>query len=550
MNVIKPLPLDAILLHALDDIVFIMEYTDESVLRYAFFNEAALAQTPIKEEHLGKTLQDVHEAPFAEKLQQNYEQAIERKESIVLEDEYYGVSGEKRFAKARLIPFFDAAGNCTHIVEVVKDMTEARIAQRAYEDASERLKESRSRYRSLFDNNKDAIFSLDLDGKIVSINKSVTQMLGYKIDELLGVEFFEELIIDGKEKARSCFHGGHCYKAEDFRVSIKSRDHEIGVLVSVAPVEVKGANVGWYVILKDMTELDQMASQYIESESRFRIIAENSHDVVFLLDKRGMIVYVSPACKEVYGYSREDYIGSLQYEKIHPEDVEALETAYKDSVKLKRSFVSEARIYHKTEGWRLSEIRGTPVFDDFGELVHMVTIARDVSIQREREQELVFYAFHDFLTGLPNRRQLKDHLQHYIDDPMLNNQTLAIGIIDIDDFKLINDYLGHEAGDAVIEEFGKRLADVMEGDNLAARLGGDEFAMVLHDVTNAMEKDAMIRRLHAIVAEPIVIKDFEVNVNISIGLVLAVPADETVSSLLKQADMAMYDSKNKKIAGT
>lgn len=538
------LPFNMALMEAIKDMVFMVSVTDQSVLKYEFFNQAVFERAHLTQQDIGKTFQEAHDSAAATILTEQYGMVLETEENVVYEDMYTSPAGETYYSETTLTPLFDERGTCSHIIGVVKDITVERLAGMASEEAWERLKESRSRYRSLYENNSDAIFSLDLNGRILAGNSTVEKLTDYPLNDLIGSEFMEHIPRDDEQLLKTYFKLALEGVSQDFRTKFSEKSGQlIGILVHFAPIEVKNEIVGVYATLKDMRELDKMASQYIEIENRFRIIAENAHDVIVLMDHEGETIYVSPSSKRVYGLDPDEYMEKPPFYNVHPDDISRVKKSYSMAIQEAQTYILEARLQHKTRGWIWAEVQGTPVFDEHQQFAHMLTITQDITLHKDREIQLQHYAYHDSLTGLPNRRFLKESILEKLNQSSKKEDVLTIFLLDIDHFKNINDQLGHDAGDAVIQEFGKRLLQSIGEEDVAARLGGDEFILYLPGVKTAEQAEKMAQKIQQAVAQPWKMQAGSLEVTASMGIALTPIAGATVSSILKNADIAMYESK-------
>ena len=537
------LPYNAALMEAITDMVFIVSVNDDSSLTSEFFNQAVFERTHLTKENLGKTFYENHSPEVARILNEHYGKVLEQKKRIVYEDAFTCPTGEKNYSKSTLTPLFDEAGICTHIIGLVKDLTEERRAGLESEQALEYLKESRSRYRSLFENNTDAIFSLDLNRQILTGNPTVEKTTDCLLNDLIGNGLLEYIPKNDEELVETYFQLALDGVSQDFRTKFLGEgDKQIPVLVHFSPIEVKGEVVGVYATLKDMTVLDKMVSQYIEIENRFRIIAENAHDVIVLMDHKGEAIYVSPSSKRVYGLDPEEYLAKPPFDNVHPDDIPQMRKAYSQAVEEAKTYISEVRLQHKTRGWIWAEVQGTPVFDEHQQFVHMLTITQDITLHKERENQLHYYAYHDSLTGLPNRRFLKERLLKELTQP-LPDDVLTVFLLDIDYFKEINDQLGHDVGDSVIQEFGRRLLESIGEGGVAVRLGGDEFILVLPKIKTVGQAEEMAQKIQQMIAKPWENLADSLEITISMGIAITPKAGATVSSILKNADLALYESK-------
>lgn len=544
MEKTKALPFDKAFMTAIKDMVFIVSVENDSIFTYAFLNQAAVERTTLTEAAIGKTFQDVHNGTFADVLTMNYTQVLATKNTVVYADSYISPAGESYYSESTLTPLLDDNGRCTHIIGVVKDITAERLATIESQQAWKRMEESHSRYRSLYENNSDAILALNTSGRIQTGNSAVEKLTGFSADEVTSIPFSKfiygkdlKLLEAGYEKV---LIGG----IEDFRTKFRGKSgHLTGVSIQLSPIEEEGEIVGIYAVLRDMREIDHLISQYAESENRFRIIAENAHDVIVLRDSKEQIIYVSPSIEQVYGYAPEEIIEKTIVHTIHPEDTPLLQSNYRQAVKDAKNYVIEMRVRHKTKGWLWSELQGTPIFNEQGQFIHMLTITRDISLQKEHETKLHHYAYHDPLTGLPNRRFFNQQLTEKITNQKRTNETLAVILLDIDHFKKINDEFGHEVGDAVIEEFSRRISHPLQDGDIAARLGGDEFVLLLPSVKTREQAEHIAKNIQIAMDGPWYVHNGPSKVTASIGIALTSLTGATVSSVLKSADLAMYDAK-------
>lgn len=544
MEKTKTLPFDKFFMTAIKDMVFVVSVESTSTFTYAFLNQSVFERTTLTEAAIGKTFQEVHNGILADVLIMNYTQVLATKKSVVYADSYVSPAGESYYSESTLTPLLDEDGNCTYIVGVVKDITAERLAKIESQLAWKRMEESHSRYRSLYENNSDAILVLDTSGKIKTSNSALDQLTGFFPDQVAGIEFSKFIygkdIVSLEAGYKKVLDGG----IEDFRTKFREKSgHLIGVSIQLSPIEEDGEITGMYAILRDMREIDHLISQYAESENRFRIIAENAHDVIVLRDSKGQMIYVSPAIERVYGFTPEEFMEKPPFHNMHPEDIPRVRSSYRRAAKEAKNYVIEMRLKHKTKGWLWSELQGTPIFNEHGQFIHMLTITRDISLQKEHETKLHYFAYHDPLTGLPNRRFFNQRLAEEIASPQHPGESLAVILLDIDHFKQINDEFGHEIGDAVIEEFSRRLSQPLQEGDMAARLGGDEFVLLLPSVKTREQAEHLAKIIQSAMDGPWYVRNGPAKVTASIGITLTPPTGATVSSILKSADLAMYDAK-------
>ncbi|WP_342508303.1 diguanylate cyclase [Sporosarcina sp. FSL K6-2383] len=292
-------------------------------------------------------------------------------------------------------------------------------------------------------------------------------------------------------------------------------------------------------------ESENSWSELVQSEKQFRIIAENAQDVIVLINDQYEYTYVSPSSQEVFGFGSQDYIGKPALWPIHPDDVERLTKTFIKAKLNTKTYSLRVRITHKVDGWLWSELKASPVYDKWNNFKHMVVIIRDVTMQKKNEDKLEYFANHDFLTDLPNRRLLTNRLSVELNQFREEGNGFAVYLLDIDSFKSINDQFGHDVGDSVIQEFGRRLSVGASPDSIVARLGGDEFVLLSpHVETEAFARENAIAIQSEMMKAPWpMMKHAELNVTTSIGVALVASTNATVTSVLKDVDDAMYEAK-------
>lgn len=539
------LSLEKALMDGVQEMVFIVRI-DEGKMIYEFVNQSAMKKTELDESAVGKTFHETQSHELAERVYLQYKNVLESGCETIYEDSYVDPEGQLRFSKTRLTPMFGEDGVCSHIVSVVQDITNEVEAKQESVEAWKSLEESRSYYHSLFEHNADAILTLDLKGHIKGANPVVQNLSKLPLDELNGRRVLDFVVPEDRRKTLKNFRKAKKGIYTNFRVTINQKDNNrLGALVKFIPIKIQEVTTGFYVILKDMRELDQMVELYMESEKNFRIIAENANDVIILINHRKEYLYISPSLEDIFGYSPEEYEDKEPFHNVHPEDLEKLYGTLSAAIRSGDICKMRVRVGHRDGHWIWSELHGTPVFENDGNYSHMVMIVRDVSIQKDYETKLEFYAYHDPLTGLPNRRYFQESLEKALADYHAGGDNFAVLLLDIDKFKGINDKWGHETGDAVILEFGNRLKAGIYKDDLAARLGGDEFIILLPGVDSVRSGELVMNKIRQAMMREWQLDDTVLSVSTSIGMTMP-DEHSTLSSILKEADKAMYEEKNLK----
>ena len=277
------------------------------------------------------------------------------------------------------------------------------------------------------------------------------------------------------------------------------------------------------------------------SEQRIRALVEHSSDVITVVGRDLIVRWQSPSVKRVLGYAPEDMLGCSLGGLIHPQDVLVVEGHVTQAVEQQTSTFT-ARFRSASGDWRhLEAIVENRISDP---LVQGVILSlRDISERQALEQELRHQAFHDALTGLANRALFEDRLAHALAGARRHDHPIAVLFLDLDDFKTINDSLGHAVGDELLRTVARRIAAEVRVTDTAARLGGDEFAVLLETMDEDTNADAIAARLLEALRAPIHIGGRELRVSASVGLARS-DGDAGVEDLLRNADTAMYAAKD------
>jgi diguanylate cyclase (GGDEF)-like protein/PAS domain S-box-containing protein len=290
--------------------------------------------------------------------------------------------------------------------------------------------------------------------------------------------------------------------------------------------------------------LEEMARRLRRSEARFRSLVQNSSDLVILLNASGETSYVSPAIETILGISPEAWTSRPLSDLVHAEDAEWLRAAIDRVVAdVDTRHTGEIRVPHADGRWCWLEIVATNLLAD-PDVHGLVFNCRDVTERRELEEQLRRHAFSDPLTGLPNRPLLLDRVAHELvaRDAGPQDGVLALALLDLDDFKTLNDSLGHAAGDRLLLEIARRLRETLRVQDTAARIGGDEFALFVH-APDGLAVDDLLARVIVSIAEPITLDGQPISPSASVGVVVVREPAGTPDEMLRNADVAMNTAK-------
>jgi diguanylate cyclase (GGDEF)-like protein/PAS domain S-box-containing protein len=286
------------------------------------------------------------------------------------------------------------------------------------------------------------------------------------------------------------------------------------------------------------------------SEERFRSLVQNSSDTTIVLGPGATVTYVSPSVVSLLGRSPDDLLGIRATSLVHPDDRDQLEREL--AARLATSSTTEPVQFRMSTGhgtWRhlegvVADLRDRPAVSGY------VVNLRDITERKEAETLLAHQALHDPLTGLPNRLLLVDRLEQALARSR-RQQTCAPAVmfLDLDRFKLVNDSLGHSAGDRLLIKVAERLLTVLRGTDTVSRFGGDEFVMVCENITDVAAALALAEEIKHALDEPFPLGDETVHVGVSIGVAFVDEETASVDELLSEADFAMYLAKSRAETG-
>jgi PAS domain S-box-containing protein len=310
-------------------------------------------------------------------------------------------------------------------------------------------------------------------------------------------------------------------------------------------------------------ELQRIRRQLGERERLFQLITENAADMIAVIDRNGQRLYNSPAYQTILGYGPEELAASSSMDQIHPEDRARVLEAAEKARSTGRGERLEYRIRHKDGSWRFIESTASAIRSPKGETEGLVIVNRDITERKRAEEKLDHLSFHDGLTNLPNRALFLDRLQRAITQARRHSDfRFAVLFIDIDEFKVFNDSLGHAAGDALLIQIAQRLtvclrgADTISrprlgdaagpllGESTLARPGGDEFTVLIEELHDPSDTIRVAERIQQRLAVPFDLNGQEIVLTVSIGIAFSGNAGAEAQDVLGDAEIAMYRAKS------
>jgi len=291
-----------------------------------------------------------------------------------------------------------------------------------------------------------------------------------------------------------------------------------------------------------------MEEKLHESEERFALAAQAANDGIWDWNLITNEVYYSTRWKSSLGLPEDQIISSIPewLERVHPEDIERFNSAISDHLKgYAPALECEYRIMHQDGGYRWMLCRGLALFDDQKKPYRIAGSQSDITNRKQIEEQLIHRTLHDELTQLPNRALFMDRLKMVLENThRLGNEIAAVLFLDIDNFKVINDSLGHISGDELLIAFAQRIKLCIRSIDTVARFGGDEFAILVNWIPKNEEVIQIAERIGVELHKPFSIQDHEIFTSASIGIVFVSGFYHSVEDLLRDVDTAMYYAKS------
>jgi diguanylate cyclase (GGDEF)-like protein/PAS domain S-box-containing protein len=578
------------------DMMFLMKVEEGPRFQYIAANDDALNYAGLSRHVIGKYMDEILSHDLAPKLQLAYEEAIHSIQTIHIHTETYK-ENKLQVAETSITPIRDEQGNCTYLLATVKDITDTK-------NMEAKLEISEQRYRLLYAEQKNAeslligqklILELIAKGSelhevfnaisnnfeqsipdselCIHLANEKDKKLEYAYSSKLPDSFIQDIYqIEISPSEESCGRAAFTYKPvilKNIRTDLKnnkkrkmalshgvqacwshpilsSSNQLLGILAVYFKCPANPDEKEWRMI-EAFTHLAGLAIEQKQkeealrkSEAKFRAMTENVTDLIVTLDVSGKVKYASPSYKLIFG--TEANLGNSFLTYTHPADVQRVSKKFTKLLKDKKPAEVQFRYLH-TEGYYITiETRAMPVLKGDGEIENVVVVARDVTERNKHEETIKRMAFHDQLTGLPNRRSFTEEFEVHLKKAENQDEQLGILFLDLDRFKFINDSLGHAFGDLVLKEVSVRLKKFIRGNGKVYRMSGDEFTIILEKANPTKLKQKMSNLLE-LFSDPIIVNDEMIHITASIGVSLFPSDGHDAKTLLKNADLAMYRAK-------
>jgi diguanylate cyclase (GGDEF)-like protein/PAS domain S-box-containing protein len=413
-------------------------------------------------------------------------------------------------------------------------------------------------HEQLVDQAPMIVIRLGRDGRVLSANPAADAAAAARGDGPMAGRHYRTLVSpDAHAAMDAVFEGALAGSSRHAVVPSLRPDGSCRYMdVLTHPVREHGARDGAVVgvlgLVRDVTEQHTAAAELEAREARFRALAQHASDVTCVVDAAGHYTYLSPSTRRVFGRAPEALLARPVVADLHPEDLAAVRDGMRRARRAPGQPVTlHYRCRHADGSWRQIESVGCALLDEPAVRGYVFN-SRDVTERAELEAQLTRQAFHDALTGLPNRARFGERLGAALARARAEGDAgqVAVLVLDLDGFKVVNDSLGHAAGDRLLVEVAARLLAATRGCDTVARLGGDEFAVLLEGVQSDADATVVAERVVAALRPGFSVDGRQAYVGTSVGIARAGvhaepggPAEDPVAAVMRDADAAMYRAK-------
>ena len=422
--------------------------------------------------------------------------------------------------------------------------TEKQIAS-----SKRKLVKSEARFRTLVESSSDLIWEVDKNGHYTYVSPMIKKLLGYEVDEVMGKTPFDLMPEEEAERISEKF-ATFVKEHRPFMSILNKNRHKDGRIVvmetsGVPIINKEGVMLGYRGIDRDITEWKLADDALKKMTEKYILHFEQSPLGIIEWDLDFKVSSWNPASVRIFGYTKAEAIGRKAEELILGENVKS------DVDKIWAALLSNEGGYHNTnenvtkEGHIIiCEWYNTPLINSEGEVIGVTSIIEDVTEQKFAEERILHMAHYDALTGLPNRILFQDRLAQDCRIAKRNKHLVAVMLMDIDHLKHINDTLGHQTGDILLNEVAVRLKENFRASDTVSRFSGDQFAIIIPELEKPEDIKHVIQSVLDRFQVPFVFFENEFFVTFSIG-VSYYPLDDTdTANLLRNADTAMYHAKD------
>lgn len=408
------------------------------------------------------------------------------------------------------------------------------------------LQVTSEQFRAIADQALEFVYLRRLDGVYDYVSPSCAEITGYSVNafydrpNLMDELIYPEDLPLWKNHVHSMNQGG---ANDSFDIRLRTIDGHIKWVNHICmPIyDEQGKQTGVRSTNLDITARKEGEDKLRQAATIFMHVTEG----VIITDAEVQVLAVNQAFCDISGYSEDELLGKTPQTWRSQQQNDAFYQAMWNSVNSKKQWRGEIINRRKNGDLYPAWLTISAVSDESGHITHYVSIVTDISTIKQSQERIEYLAHHDVLTGLPNRHLLNDRLDHAIQRAHRNKTRVAVMFLDLDNFKSINEGLGHPVGDKVLKVAADRLNQVVREEDTVARIAGDEFSILLEDVVDTESTVILASKILAAYASPFSIDHHELHVSASIGISLYPDDGDDVTSLVKNADAAMHQAKEK-----
>ncbi len=411
-------------------------------------------------------------------------------------------------------------------------------------DVTERKREEEL-YKTLTTSSPVGIYIIH-GGKFRFANPRVQEFVGYSARELLEMPSISLIHPDDRAAAReNAIKMLKKQRTAPYEFRIVTKGGQIKwTMEKIIPIYYDGRQeiLGSYMDIDDRKRADEILRA---SEERYRTILENIEDGYYEMDLKGRLTFFNESCRRIFGYSREELLGMKTLQYVNGDTAGKLNRLARKVYETGQPEKGSDLEVIRKDGFKRHIEVSVSLVKDAGKPVGFRGIVRDIDDRKKAEATILHMAYHDALTGLPNRVLFNDRLNVAIAAAQRHGKRFGVMMLDLDQFKNINDSLGHDVGDQLLQSVGNRLRGLLRKSDTVARMGGDEFMLLLPEINQKADVEAVAKKILASFQREFVLAFREVKITTSIGIAVYPEGGREFDTLKKNADIAMYKAKEK-----